>query len=87
MAVKRRKLRGKQLLIVAGSLAGASFMGCTEDSRPTDAATDGSADSTVDTSVSDTAVANLIPPPDSALMDAPVDSTVDDGSMDATTDG
>ncbi|NIR28933.1 MAG: hypothetical protein GWN84_06385, partial [Gammaproteobacteria bacterium] len=50
---KRRKLRGKRLLMVSGALAGASFFGCGDD---------GGGDM-------DAIVANLIPPGDTSVPD------------------
>ncbi len=92
---KRRRLRGKKLLIVSGAIAGASFIGCGDDATanliapPDTGAMDSSADA-ADTGATDTgmpfdAVANLLPPPDSS-----VDATPDasgDGSADGSTDG
>ncbi len=77
MAVKRRKLRGKRLLIVAGTLAGATLIGCGDDGSPMDAPVANllpPIDSAVDA------------PADSAA-DSATDAPPSDSSMDATTDG
>jgi len=69
---KRRKLRGKKLLVVSAAIASAGIVGvvgCGDDGG-----------STPDAAI-DAPVANLIPPPDAA-MDAAVDAAVD-AAMDA----
>jgi hypothetical protein len=81
---KRRRIRGKKLLIVSASLGAASLFACGDDDRgpianllpPPDSGQN-------DGGFMDAVVANLLPPPDSGF-DA---STEDDAgeSTDATT--
>jgi hypothetical protein len=69
---KRRKLRGKRLLIVSGALAGASLFGCGDDGG----------------GGMDAIVANLIPPEDTSIPDTSGgDSAMDSSAVDATSDG
>jgi hypothetical protein len=95
---KRRKIRGKKLLIVSGALVGASMMGCGDSATanllpPPDTGTMDSSMDAADTSTGDTStdtvapidapVANLIAPPDVGPVDAMPSDAADDGSADA----
>jgi hypothetical protein len=69
---RRRKLRGKRLLIVSGALAGASLFGCGDDGG----------------GGMDAIVANLIPPEDTSIPDTSGgDGAMDSAAEDAASDG